>query len=142
LGGGGEDEADLGGGGEDEVDLGDGGEEEADLGGGGEDEADLGGGCQIDGEFGDGGEPDLGRGGEDEFGGGGEPDLGGGGAKEGVFETEVDIEAEVHNWVDSKTKGEDLFDIPVSVMGGINNCDNDVGFVVVEVGTTEEENQS
>ena len=39
-------------------------------------------------------------------------------------------------------RDENFVDILVSVMGDINNCDNDVGFVVVEVGITEEENQS
>jgi len=142
LGGGGENQADLGGRGEDEAKLGGGGEDEADLGGESEDEVVLGSGCQTEGEFGGRGEPDLRGGGEDEFGGGGEADLGGGGGQEGVFETEVYIKAEVHSWDDSENENEDFVNIPVSVMGDINNCDNDVGSVVDEVGIIEEENQS
>ncbi|QCD92763.1 hypothetical protein DEO72_LG5g832 [Vigna unguiculata] len=133
LGGGGENQADLGGRGEDEAKLGGGGEDEADLGGESEDEVVLGSGCQTEGEFGGRGEPDLRGGGEDEFGGGGEADLGGGGGQEGVFETEVYIKAEVHSWDDSENENEDFVNIPVSVMGDINNCDNDVGSMVDEI---------
>ena len=145
-------EGDLGGRGENEDDLG--GEAEADLGGVGEDEArnggeaDLGGAVGED-EFGGGGEADLGGpAGEDEFEGGGEADLGGPagedefGGGDGVFETEVDIEAEVYNWDESETEDEEFVDIPVNVMGDNNNSNNDVGSVAVEVGISEEENQS
>ena len=115
-----------------------GGGDEADLGGEGEIEGESGGEGEIEGESGGEGEPDLGGGGEDEF----HADLGGRGGQEGVFGTKVDIEVEVHSWVDSETEDEEFVDIPVSVMGDINNCDNDVASVTVEVGITEEENQS
>ena len=59
-----------------------------------------------------------------------------------MFEIEVDIEVEVHSWVDLETEDEDFVDVLVSVMGDVNNCDNDVGFVAVEVGITEKENES
>ena len=128
MGGGSEDEANLGGRCANDADLGGGGD--ADLGGAGED------------EFGGGSEADLGGVVEDEFGGGGGADLGGAGGQVGVFETEVDIETEVHSWDESETEDEDFVDILVNVMGDINNFDNDVGFVIVEVGITKEENES
>jgi len=93
----------LGGGGLCEVVLGGEGLNEVDLGGGGEDEGDLGGG----------GEDELGGEREDEF----HVDLGGGGGQEGVFETKVDIKAEVHSWVDSETEDEEFVDIPINIMG-------------------------
>ena len=136
LGGRGETVGELGGRGENEADLGGGGETEFDMGGGGETKDDLGGGGETD--LGGGGEEDLGVGREDEF----HANLGGGGGQEGVFETEVEIEVEVHSWVDLKTGDEDFVNVPISVMGAINNCYNDVGFVAVEVGITEEENES
>jgi len=101
LGGAAENEDDLGGGGENQADL----EDEAELGGGGEDEVDLRGRCAD----------------EADLGGGGEDDLGGARGQDGVFETKVDIEAEVQSWDDSETEHEDFVDIPVNVMGDINN---------------------
>ena len=151
---GGDAEADFGGAigedegenrGEDEVDLG--GEAEGEN--GGEDETDLGGATSLD-EGGNGGEAEAEVGGaasEDEGGNEGkvEVDLGGqaeanlGGAA-GL--DEVDIEAEVHSWDESDTEDEEFVDIPVNIMGDSNTSDNDVGSVAVEVGISEEENES
>ncbi|QCD93216.1 hypothetical protein DEO72_LG5g1288 [Vigna unguiculata] len=108
LGGRGETVGELGGRGENEADLGGGGETEFDMGGGGETKDDLGGGGETD--LGGGGEEDLGVGREDEF----HANLGGGGGQEGVFETEVEIEVEVHSWVDLKTGDEDFVNVPIS----------------------------
>jgi len=83
----------------------------------------------------------IGAAGEDEFGGGGEDDLGDP-AGDVVFETEVNIEAKVHSWDESETEDEEFVDILVNVMGDNNNSDNDVGSVAVEMGISEEENQS
>ena len=75
--------------------------------------------------------------GEDEGGNGGEADLGGAAGLD-----EVDIEAEVHSWDESDTEDEEFVDIPVNIMGDSNTSDNDVGSVAVEVGISEEENES
>ena len=75
--------------------------------------------------------------GEDEGGNGGEADLGGAAGLD-----EVDIEAEVHSWDESDTEDEEFVDIPVNIMGDSNTSNNDVGSVAVEVGISEEENES
>jgi len=134
-------EADLGGaaredegGNGDEADLGDAaGEDEVGNGR----EADLGG-AAGEAEAGNGGEAEVGgAAGEDEGGNGGETDLGG-----ATGLNEVDIEAEVHSWDESDTEDEEFVDIPVNIMGDSNTSNNDVGSVAVEVGISEEENES
>ena len=141
---------------EDEADLG--GEAEANLGGAagldeggneGETEAEVGGATGLD-EGGNEGEIEAevgGAAGEDEggnegevevdLGGQAEPNLGGAAGLD-----EVDIEAEVHNWDESDTEDEEFVDIPLNIMGDNNTSNNDVGSIAVEVGISEEENES